>query len=209
MGRFVQAKGVLDLLNAAQCAMALGASPFHLSLVGNEHLSDPEIVVEARRLASEPELAGAVSILGELDDDRLTAQYLASDALVVPSYHEGYCVPVVEAIAAGAHVIATDAGNLPNLVAGIGRTVPAGDVPALAGAISDLVDRIGAARRGHPLTVLTDAGVVDAATWMATTAEFRHRHSTTAFNAGFWSAVSAALTAAGRETPAWISAAAS
>lgn len=206
VGRLVRAKGVLDLLHATWAALALSGARFHLTVVGNERLSDPEIVSEVRKLASSPELASVVTVLGEVEDDHLAALYQGADAVVIPSYHEGYCVPVVEAIAAGAQVITSDAGNLPRIVGGVGRTVPVGDVAALAGAVADLVSRLTAARRGRPLEIATDRGVIDEATWKAATEEHRRRHSAAAYTDGFWQAVTTALVAAGREQPAWLTA---
>jgi glycosyltransferase involved in cell wall biosynthesis len=204
VGRFVQAKGVVELLHATLLARALCGFPFRLTLVGNERLSEPAIVSEVHRLASAPDLTNVVTVLGEVEDDQLAALYRVTDAVVIPSYHEGYCVPVVEAVSAGAHVITSDAGNLPYVVDGVGRTVPAGDVPALAGAIADLVTHLTAARRGQPLEIVTDNGVIDEVTWKAATEEHRRRHSATAYTDGFWRAVSAALVVTGRERPAWM-----
>lgn len=202
VGRFVAAKGVLELVEAVRLAAGLVHTRFRLVLAGNERLSDPAVLAELRRKA-DPAL---VELRGEVDDDELARLYGECDALVMPSHHEGYCVPVVEAISAGAHVVATDAGNLPHIVGGLGRTVPVGDVDALAKAVAELVDRVGRARRGEPLEVPTDDGPLDEATWLARVDEHRLRHSRPAFRRGFWAAVAAALAAKGRAVPTWLEA---
>lgn len=201
VGRFVSAKGVLDLLAAVHAARGQARYPFRLRMAGNEHLSDPDVLAEVRRLAATPDLVSVVNIVGEVEDDELATLYANADALVLPSYHEGYCVPVVESISAGAHVITSDAGNLPNIVNGVGRTVPVGDVAALADAIATLVTSLGRERAGHPLQVTTDHGVIDAATWRARVEQHRREHSVVSFRAGFWRSLSVALAASGRSQP--------
>lgn len=204
VGRFVSAKGVLDLLHAVRLALDLGCNRFRLNLAGNERLSAPGVLEDVRRLVATPELAGVVRMVGEVEDSEMAALYARADALVMPSHHEGYCVPVVEAISAGAHVISSDAGNLPNIVGGVGRTVAVGDVSAMAAAITELVDNLGRTRRGEPMKVATDEGVLDGAAWQERVNDHRRRHSLTAFRKGFWTAVSTAIARRGGEPPEWL-----
>jgi hypothetical protein len=87
-----------------------------------------------------------VSFAGELSDGALAAVYARAHALIIPSFHEGFCVPVVEALSAGCFVIATDAGNLPELVGKFGAIVPAGDIAALGAALGAFCESVD---RGH------------------------------------------------------------
>ena len=54
--------------------------------------------------------------LGQISDQTLTALYDACRAFVFPSWHEGFGLPALEAMAAGAAVIAADASSLPEVV---------------------------------------------------------------------------------------------
>lgn len=54
--------------------------------------------------------------LGQISDQTLTALYDACSAFVFPSWHEGFGLPALEAMAAGAAVIAADASSLPEVV---------------------------------------------------------------------------------------------
>ena len=52
---------------------------------------------------------------GQISDQTLTALYDACRAFVFPSWHEGFGLPALEAMAAGAAVIAADASSLPEV----------------------------------------------------------------------------------------------
>ena len=56
--------------------------------------------------------------------------------LVIPSYHEGFCKPIVEAMYYGCIPISYEAYNLKFVADGLSKLVPTGDVAALAEAIA-------------------------------------------------------------------------
>jgi glycosyltransferase involved in cell wall biosynthesis len=58
---------------------------------------------------------------------------------VIPSRHEGFGLPALEAMACGTPVLVTDAGNSPAVVGDAALLVPAGDAPALAGGLRRLI----------------------------------------------------------------------
>ena len=88
-------------------------------------------------------IEAAITRLG-LADRTLLGGYVASgrdylpslDALVIPSLTEGLPMVLLEAMAASLPVIATRVGEIPHVVGDLGLLVPAGDVAALAGALS-------------------------------------------------------------------------
>jgi glycosyltransferase involved in cell wall biosynthesis len=61
--------------------------------------------------------------------------YAAAGAFVFPSFYEGFGLPLLEAMACGTPVIASDSSSIPEVAGGTGLLVPAGDVPALAEAL--------------------------------------------------------------------------
>ena len=62
-------------------------------------------------------------------------KYLSnSNILVLPSYHEGFPVVILEAMASGSAVIATDVGAIPEM---IDTSLKPHDIPTLAGIIKD------------------------------------------------------------------------
>jgi glycosyltransferase involved in cell wall biosynthesis len=77
----------------------------------------------------------SVRLLGRLADDDLVALYRAADVTVVPSLAlEGFGLVGLESLACGTPVVVSDAGGLPEAVAGLDPSlvVPAGDAAALA-----------------------------------------------------------------------------
>jgi glycosyltransferase involved in cell wall biosynthesis len=197
LGRLVRAKGVGDLLKAAQCLWSEGDDRFVLTFAGNPRFSDETVLRELDRCTERFAGDGKVQVVSSLSDEDLVGLIASADALVIPSYHEGYCVPVVEAMSAGCYVIASDAGNLPNVTGGLGMSFPAGDVPRLTTAIDDFVTRVrpGATPTPGPapadvgaprqVRVLTEHGELDFVTWRAAVAKHLEDYSEEAFERGF------------------------
>jgi glycosyltransferase involved in cell wall biosynthesis len=79
------------------------------------------------------ELPG-VTLTGDVDDDELAALYTGAHALVLPSEHEGFGLPAVEALACGTPVVASDGPSLREVLDGRATFVEAGDVAGLVAA---------------------------------------------------------------------------
>lgn len=107
-----------------------------LVVVGAEGWFYEEIFEEARRLG----IAGDVFFAGYADASLLPLWYSAATMLVYPSLYEGFGLPVLEAMACGTPVIASDQSSLPELVGEAGILVAPTDVDALRSAIQRLTD---------------------------------------------------------------------
>jgi len=85
--------------------------------------------------ARQADLTGHVHFLGEVEDVR--AVYAAADILLVPSWAEPFGRVVVESMAAGCPVVASDVGGIPEIVThGVdGLLVPPRDPAALVSAV--------------------------------------------------------------------------
>ena len=93
---------------------------------------------------SVPGLDGpGVRRLGKVDEPTLDALYRRAELFALPSRYEGFGLPVLEAMARGCPVIASDATALPEVVGDAGRLVPPGDVPGWTAAIDDLLGDAG------------------------------------------------------------------
>lgn len=66
----------------------------------------------------------AVSITGSLTPAELEAYYNSADVFVCASNHEGFCVPIVEAMGHGVPVVAFATAAIPETVGGAGLVLP-------------------------------------------------------------------------------------
>jgi glycosyltransferase involved in cell wall biosynthesis len=106
-----------------------------------------------RRYVADLGVEHAVTFTGYASDESVAVAYDTSDVLVVTSEHEGFCVPVVEAMAAGLPVVAFDQGAVPEVLGGAGVLVTSRDPYALseaiAGVMADPVRRAALVDAGH------------------------------------------------------------
>lgn len=102
---------------------------------------------DMRRLAARTGIAAHVKELGHPKDAELSSIYGAVDALIFPSLHEGFGLPVLEAMACGTPVVASDISALDELLGGAGLMAPPRDAHALAAAVDQLLSSQGVADR--------------------------------------------------------------
>lgn len=135
LGRLDPAKGVDELLQA--CAALAARHPgLHLVLGGSGDLD------WVRRRAAELGVANRVETPGWLDAAARDAQLARAWLFCLPSHAEGLPMSVLEAMAAGAPVVATRVGGIPEALAdgARGLLVAPRDAAALACAIGRLLD---------------------------------------------------------------------
>jgi glycosyltransferase involved in cell wall biosynthesis len=85
-------------------------------------------------------LGDRVRITGPVDDDQLVALYRGADLFAFPSIHEGFGLPVLEAMSQGTAVVCSDIAVLREVAAGAARYVDAGDPHAWALALAALFE---------------------------------------------------------------------
>jgi len=78
---------------------------------------------------------GAVRALGLVPEALLPGLYAGAAAFVLPSLHEGFGLPVLEAMASGVPVVASDRGALPETCAGAALLVDPEDRAAMTEAV--------------------------------------------------------------------------
>jgi glycosyltransferase involved in cell wall biosynthesis len=101
--------------------------------------SHAPVLAQVRASAAALGLEDAVLCTGLIDDALLEHLYAQAAVLATASMHEGFCIPVIEAMARGVPVVANRAGALPQTVGDAGVLVPDGDVRALADALIDVL----------------------------------------------------------------------
>jgi len=135
IGRLEARKGHGDLLQALARLRTRASGPPLLLLVGD----GPERS-SLERLAIDLNVADSVHFAGTVSDVR--PWLAAMDAFVLPSREEGSSNAVLEAMAVGRPVVATDVGGMTELIED-GRTgliVPVADPAALASAMVTVLD---------------------------------------------------------------------
>lgn len=81
---------------------------------------------------------GRLRYLGRVPEDVLSALYRECFAVVLASRFEGFGFPVLEAMDAGAPVVCSDAGSLPEVAGDAALLFPSGDAGALAACMARL-----------------------------------------------------------------------
>jgi L-malate glycosyltransferase len=99
----------------------------------------PSYTAALRRFVDDMGLHDAVDFSGALSDAGLAAAVAGADVFVLTSGHEGFGVPVMEAMMLGVPVIANEAGALPEVVGDGGLLVDANNPYAVADAVSRLL----------------------------------------------------------------------
>jgi glycosyltransferase involved in cell wall biosynthesis len=140
VGRLTEAKGITDLMRAAELLWEAGDLDFSLVFVGDGPLR--------RRLAAwrDAQPGGRVVLVGSVPHLSAPRYMNALDLLVLPSrttrgWKEQFGRVLIEAQACGVPVVGSDSGHIPVLSEGTGGGLvfPEGDVQALAQALRRLL----------------------------------------------------------------------
>jgi len=147
LGRFVRSKGPQDLLAAIEILLAQRpAGSLRLDLIGNKSFSDETLLaaIEQKAKQLEDSSRGRLEIAFHYGADEETKQRLLreADIFALPTYHEGFCVPIIEALSQGARVVTYDNSNTPAICNGLGHLVATGDVAAFAQALGEVADEV-------------------------------------------------------------------
>ncbi len=86
-----------------------------------------------------PPLAGRVRYLGYVSEEQRRELFQSAALFVLPSRHEGFGLPALEAMTVGVPVVVSDRGALPEVVGDAGLVVAAEDREALAGAMERML----------------------------------------------------------------------
>lgn len=151
IGRFVRSKGCDDLVDGCiAAARRLPGIEIQIDIVGNSRFAEPAILARLRGLATSwpADLPSNLSfrLHESLDEESKVALLKAADLFVLPTYHEGFCVTIVEAITFGCRVVAYANSNVPAITRGMGTLVETGDVRALSDAIVERVEEVASAQ---------------------------------------------------------------
>jgi glycosyltransferase involved in cell wall biosynthesis len=133
LGRLWREKGVYDLLDALALLNQAGLH-FELVCAGDGDLDG------VRQKARELGIGDMVTLPGWVEGEAKAALLQSTSVFVLPSYFEGLPIGVLEAMAHGIPVVATDVGGIPDAIGSqAGILVKPGDINALAAAMTTLL----------------------------------------------------------------------
>jgi len=159
VGEFCARKNQVGLLEAFARAVAAGLPPDWLLVLGGPRGAELETLRRAVAAAGLP--PERVLLPGWIPDADLPGLLAGAGLYVCAALHEGFGLPVIEAQAAGAPVLCSNRGALPETLGGVGVLFDPGDPAAFAAALlalaADAPRRAELARAG-PLRAARDCG---------------------------------------------------
>jgi len=139
VGRIVPNKRIEDHIRLAEIYKRYVDSYYRFIFVGR-HDGVPAYYAQVRALISELRmLPDRFWFTGPVPDEDLGAFYRWADAYVSLSEHEGFCVPLVEAMAADVPILAYAAGAVPETLGGAGLLFAPKDLEVAAEMLGMLV----------------------------------------------------------------------
>jgi len=134
VARLSPQKGIPLLIEAA--AMVAKVRDFHLNIIGDGPMR-AEVEAQIARLGLEK----TVTLQGWCDSQGVWRAMLGARAMVLASFAEGLPVVLIEALALGRTVIATQIAGIPELIdSSVGWLIAPGSVTALVNAITAALD---------------------------------------------------------------------
>jgi L-malate glycosyltransferase len=139
VGRIVPNKRIEDHIRLAEMYKRYIDSYYRFIFVGR-YDGLPRYYAQVRALIEEYEmLPDRFWFTGPVPDEDLAAFYRWSDAYVSLSEHEGFCVPLVEAMAADVPIVAYAAGAVPETLGGAGILFAPKDLEVAAELLGSVV----------------------------------------------------------------------
>ncbi|MDE7055163.1 MAG: glycosyltransferase family 4 protein [Oscillospiraceae bacterium] len=129
LGRLGKRKGTYDLIAAVELAVQQNPE-LAICLAGDGETAQVQTLVREKGLEKN------IAVLGWIEGAEKLRHLRKAATVVLPSYHEGLPMAILEGMAAGKAIISTTVGAIPEVVgAENGILVKPGDVPALADAL--------------------------------------------------------------------------
>lgn len=137
VGRLVKSKNIKDLLLAVEILSAAVAFPVQLTLAGSSRHADASILELIRDQASKAAGSYRIQLRLDLSQAALDRLYRDSDIFATASLHEGFCIPVLEALSAGALPVTYSNSNLRYIGGGLAVLCHSDTPNALAAALEE------------------------------------------------------------------------
>ncbi|MHB1517438.1 MAG: glycosyltransferase family 4 protein [Acidimicrobiales bacterium] len=136
VGRIVANKGQVDLVRAFAAYARAFDRDARLLLVGD--LSHADYVGTVRDEATRLGVTGRVHLMGKVSEEKLRTAFAGAGVFVSLSEHEGFGVPLLEAMAAGVPVVALAAAAVPETMGGAGLLLRTKEPDVVAATVQTL-----------------------------------------------------------------------
>ncbi|MGH2378928.1 MAG: glycosyltransferase, partial [Candidatus Limnocylindria bacterium] len=136
-GQILPQKAILDVLEAF-ARYREGDREARLYLVGSHSMSGPYLERVREQIRS-LDLGSAVRLTGGVPVEQYVAYFQGASALLTLSDHEGFCVPLLEAMRSGLPVVAHAAGAIPETLGDAGVLLEDKSPDAVAAALERVV----------------------------------------------------------------------
>jgi glycosyltransferase involved in cell wall biosynthesis len=130
VGAFNPRKNISGLLKAFEAFKSEGGQA-HLCLVGEEMFMDQEM----RNVLNSMNHRADVHFFGRASDDQLRLLYGHARALVLPSFEEGFGIPIIEAMRCGTAVICSRRSAMPEVAGEAALFIEPDDTAGIAAAL--------------------------------------------------------------------------
>ena len=132
VGKVLPSKGLADLIKAFEILVKKN-NAVEIKLVSAGIANDP-YVKEIEQLIESLDISQqTINLLGYVSDDELSALYANASIVVVPSYYEGFGLPLLEAMKFGKPLVVREASSLTEIV---------GDAGILFKTVEELADAL-------------------------------------------------------------------
>jgi len=131
VGRRDPYKNLTGLTEAFSMLRKNYRGPLELRLVGPADSRYPEASQRVVALG----LADAVTWVGHISESELVAEYQNANVFVLPSYYEGFGLPILEAFACGTPVICSNKSSLPEICGKAALMVDPKDITGICDAM--------------------------------------------------------------------------
>jgi glycosyltransferase involved in cell wall biosynthesis len=138
VGRIAPHKAQHDLIKALAAYRQAYNPKARLHLVGG--VSSPAYQRALDRFVADLGLTEAVDMAGSVSDGELAAYYRSADVFVCCSDHEGFCVPLLEAMYHQLPIVAFGAAAVPETVGAAGVVLPEKGPALVAAAVHRVLD---------------------------------------------------------------------
>jgi len=137
-------KNAKKLIHAFSELSKIERQPLQLIIAGQRY--DKEGSKEIREMLSDIPYRENIQWLTHLPDDDVVLLYNLADVFVFPSLHEGFGLPVLEAMACGTPVVASTATSIPEVAGDAALSVDARDADEIVKGMKEILDN-GSLRR--------------------------------------------------------------